>query len=73
MELPWLIWLLAGQVVQTARHDVPLSDLLAGGAELIAGQGAPPPPTAVTRLTDSQEALVLALAEQALGVYESWC
>ena len=72
MELPWLIWLSAEQVVETARRDVPLGDLLANGADLITRPGAPPPPTAVTRLTDSQEALVLALGGRARGVYESW-
>lgn len=72
MELPWLIWLSAAQVIQTARQDVPLRHLLAGGATLITRSGAPPPSTAVTRLTDSQEALVLALGDRALGVYEAW-
>ena len=73
MELPWLIWLSAGQLRQTAHEDVPLRDLLTGGAELISRPGDPLPPTAaLTRLTDSQEALVLALAERAVEVYESW-
>ena len=73
MELPWLIWLTAAQVVQTAREDVPLANLQAGGAELIICPGAPPPPAAIARLTDSQEALILALGQRALSVYESWC
>jgi hypothetical protein len=72
MELPWLIWHSAEQVVQTARQDVLLPDLLAGGAQLIGRPGAPRPPATVTRLTDSQEALILALGDQALGVYEGW-
>ena len=46
MELPWLIWLSAGQVQQTAHDDVPLHDLLAGGAELITRPADPPPPPA---------------------------
>jgi len=72
MELPWLIWLSAGQVVQTARRDVPLSDLLAGGAQLISRPAGPPPLSAATRLTDSQEALILALGDRARAVYEGW-
>jgi 8-oxo-dGTP pyrophosphatase MutT (NUDIX family) len=72
MELPWLIWLSADQVVKTARQDVPIRNLLDGGAQLIARPGGPPPSAGVTRLTDSQEALILALGEQALGVYHSW-
>lgn len=72
MELPWLIRLSAAQVVQTARQDVPLADLLAGGAQLITQPGAPPPPATVARLTDSQEALVLALGDRARDVYEGW-
>ena len=72
MESPWLIWLPAGQIVETARRDVPLCQLLADGAQLLTGPDAPPPEVALTRLTDSQEALVLALGDCALGVYESW-
>jgi 8-oxo-dGTP pyrophosphatase MutT (NUDIX family) len=71
MELPWLIWLPVGQIIQTAQRDIPLRDLLANGAELISGSSQPPP-DALTRLTDSQEALVLALGERAQGVYEGW-
>ncbi|HSG17802.1 MAG TPA: NUDIX domain-containing protein [Anaerolineae bacterium] len=73
MELPWLIWLSAAQVQQTAHDDVPLRDLLLHGAELITRPADPPPsPAAMTRLTDSQEALALALGERTVAVYESW-
>lgn len=73
MELPWLIWLSAAQVQQTAHDDVPLRDLLLHGAELITRPADPPPsPAALTRLTDSQEALALALGERTVAVYESW-
>lgn len=73
MELPWLIWLSAAQVQQTAHDDVPLRDLLLHGAELITRPADPPPsPAALTRLTDSQEALILALGDKAAAVYEKW-
>lgn len=72
MELPWLIWLSADQVLATARQDLPLSDLLVGGAEIVGDRRSLPPADACARLTDSQEALVLALGDKARVVYESW-
>ena len=72
MELPWLIWLPANLIIQSARWDMPLRDLLANGAELISGPSDPPPAQALTRLTDSQEALILALGDKAAGAYEEW-
>jgi hypothetical protein len=69
LELPHLIWLSAEQVLDTARHDVHLSSLLIGGAQLVEGPGGPPPLDALARLTDSQEALVLALGEEAIEFY----
>jgi len=70
MELPALIWLGAAQVVKIARRDVLLRDLLAGGASLIESVPAAMLETAWVRLTDSQEALVLALGDDALGFYQ---
>ena len=69
-ELPALIWLDAPQIVRTARQDVPLRELVADGAELVGREGESLPADAWARLTDSQEALVLALGGEALGFYE---
>ncbi len=71
MELPALIWLEPGQVVETARQDVPLSRLLESGAELIESTPGLVPRTVWARLTDSQEALVLALGDKAPVFYET--
>lgn len=70
MELPALLWLRPEQVVATSRHDVPLSALLGTGAELIECTEGCLPVTALARMTDSQEALVLALGEAAIPFYE---
>jgi hypothetical protein len=70
MELPALIWLKPGQVVETARRDVLLRELLDSGAELVQGEGAKMPGTGWMRMTDSQEALALALGDDALSFYE---
>ncbi len=71
MELPALVWLSPAQVVLTARRDVPLSTLLAQGAELLEDRARQLPSDLWLRLTDSQEALVLALADGALPFYEA--
>jgi 8-oxo-dGTP pyrophosphatase MutT (NUDIX family) len=71
MELPSLIWLDPAQILETARYDVPLGRLLSTGAELIVGGAGPPPKTSRVRLTDSQEALALALGDEAPSFYES--
>jgi hypothetical protein len=71
MELPALIWLRLPHVIQTARQDVPLSQLLDSGATLVENELDMLPRTAWVRLTDSQEALVLALGEDALPFYEA--
>ncbi len=68
-ELPHLIWLSAEQVLDTARQDIHLSTLLTGGAQLIEGPGSSPPLDGLARLTDSQEALILALGEEAIDFY----
>lgn len=69
MELPHLIWLPAEQVLETARRDVPLHELLAAGAELVTGLQGRPPQDAMCRLTDSQEALALALGDRTPEIY----
>jgi hypothetical protein len=69
MELPALIWLTPAQVVQVAHSDIPLQDLLNGGAELLDGTAKGLPRSASLRLVDSQEALVLGLGDDALAFY----
>ncbi|MFQ5593002.1 MAG: NUDIX domain-containing protein [Anaerolineae bacterium] len=71
MELPALIWLRPAHVLETARQDVPLRDLLDSGAELVEGESGQLPESAWVRLTDSQEALALALGDDALTFYEA--
>jgi 8-oxo-dGTP pyrophosphatase MutT (NUDIX family) len=71
MELPALIWLTAEQVVRTAHIDTALMDLLNDGAELLECTGRPLPRKARLRLVDSQEALVLALGDDALPFYRA--
>lgn len=72
MELPWLMWLSPEQILQTARQDVLLADLLGAGAELVTGCEEPPPSEVWTRLTDSQEALGLALGDDLPAFYRSF-
>jgi 8-oxo-dGTP pyrophosphatase MutT (NUDIX family) len=69
MELPHLIWLSAEQVLESARRDITLGELLAGGAELIPGTSTAPHPENQARMTDSQEALALALGDETPSVY----
>jgi 8-oxo-dGTP pyrophosphatase MutT (NUDIX family) len=70
MELPALIWLKPAQILETARRDILLDELLNAGAELVQGEE-PMPERAWARLADSQEALVLALGDDALLFYEA--
>ena len=70
-ELPALIWLSPRLVIQVAQRDVPCSELLRRGATLVERGPTPLPRDAWARLTDSQEALVLALGEHAFGFYSS--
>ena len=70
MELPQLIWLNAEQVLETARRDVMLGELLAGGSDLIPGPSPSPQLDTLTRMTDSQEAL--ALEDKMPSVYRSF-
>jgi 8-oxo-dGTP pyrophosphatase MutT (NUDIX family) len=69
MELPALIWLAAEQVVQAAHRDTVLQDSLDGGARLLEARPQLLPRGAWLRLVDSQEALVLALGDDALFFY----
>jgi 8-oxo-dGTP pyrophosphatase MutT (NUDIX family) len=71
MELPHLIWLKPEHILETARDDVPLGRLLNTGAELIVGNLEVPPESSWVRLTDSQEALAIALGNTTLSVYNS--
>lgn len=70
MELPSLIWLTPARILQTARDDVLLRDLLEAGAELIERDPGSAPRDGWTRLTDSQEALALALGDDTVAFYE---
>jgi len=70
-ELPYLLWLTPEQVLAAAQADVPLPRLLSSGAELVVGDAGPPPQGSWVRLTDSQEALALALGEKTPAFYNS--
>ena len=72
-ELPWLLWMSPDQVRQTAHKDVPLRALLDAGAELVLGAEGMPPADSCLRLTDSQEALGLALGSALPVFYQSFC
>jgi 8-oxo-dGTP pyrophosphatase MutT (NUDIX family) len=69
-ELPNLIWLPAAWVLETARRDVPLGELLMAGAALVPGRSGSPPLDGLARMTDSQEALALALDSATPSFYE---
>lgn len=70
-ELPWLIWLSAEQILETALGDVRLGTLLQQGAALVTGERDFLDLTYWTRLTDSQEALALALGQGTPTYYHS--
>ena len=69
MELPALIWLKPVHILETARHDVPLNKLLSSGAELVESESGLLPEQSWARMTDSQEALTLALGDDGLSFY----
>jgi 8-oxo-dGTP pyrophosphatase MutT (NUDIX family) len=69
MELPALIWLKPAHILETARRDVPLNELLSSGAELIESEPELLPRQSWARMTDSQEALALALGDDGLSFY----
>jgi len=71
MELPALIWLRPAHILETARRDVPLGELLSSGAELVEGESGRLPEASWARLTDSQEALALALGDDGLSFYRA--
>jgi hypothetical protein len=71
MELPWLLWMHPEQVLRTARQDVPLRELLDAGAELVLGDAGAPPQGSRIRLTDSQEALGVALGDALPAFFQS--
>jgi len=70
-ELPWLLCITERQILETARRDIPLAQLLENEAVLITGKALPPQMNALVRLTDSQEALALALGEGLIRFYKS--
>ena len=71
MELPHLIWLKPKHILETAISDVPLGRLVNSGAELIVGKSAAPSESCWVRLTDSQEALAIALGNHTPSFYKS--
>jgi hypothetical protein len=71
MELPYLIWIKPEQIRQTARRDLQIGDLLAKGGVLVASDYGTPPKDGWARLTDSQEALAIALGDEAIDFYSS--
>jgi len=69
-ELPNLIWLPSTLVLETARRDVPLGELLMAGAALVPGRSVSPSLDGLARMTDSQEALALALGHETPSFYD---
>lgn len=69
-ELPAAIWLSPEQMLLVAQKDTPLQELLDQGARLLEMQPGALPRDALARLTDSQEAMVLALGETAVWFYK---
>jgi 8-oxo-dGTP pyrophosphatase MutT (NUDIX family) len=69
MELPALIWLKPTHILETAHRDIPLSTLLSSGAELVLSGSEFLPEHSWVRMTDSQEALALALKDDGLSFY----
>jgi len=72
MELPALIWLKPAHILETAHRDVLLSKLLDSGAELVESEPGLLPEQSWARMTDSQEALALALKDDGLSFYWSF-
>ena len=71
MELAFLIWLKAEHILEAARTDVPLARLVSTGANLVVGKLQLPAGECWARLTDSQEALALALGDDAPLFFQS--
>jgi len=70
-EIPYLIWLTPDQILNTARTDLELEQLITQGAELVTYGTHALPTAAITRMTDSQEALSIALGERTPKFYKS--
>jgi hypothetical protein len=70
-ELPNLIWLTPELVLETVRRHVPLGELLMAGAALVPGRSGAPPLDQLTRMTDSQEALAIALGDLTPDYYKT--
>jgi hypothetical protein len=70
-ELPHMIWLNPEHILQVAQADLCLGSLLNDGAELVLGQTPAPLGSTWVRLTDSQEALAIALGEKTTAFYSS--
>ena len=62
-RLPFLFYLGARGLEALSRGDVPLADLLLAGARVDPLAGVDPPAGSVARLTDSPEALLMAIYE----------
>lgn len=71
-ELPWLIWLRPEHILRTARADTLLEELLNDGAGLVLGREPLPEGTLWARMTDSQEALGIALGDRLPAFYRSF-
>ena len=61
MELPWLVWLSPQQMLACAQQDIPIKQILAEGADLTASGSKKPAGKSLIRMTDSPEALGIAL------------
>lgn len=72
-EIPCLIWLSPELILQTARFDLSLAKLFSAGARMSCILEATLPSSTLVRLTDSQEALSLALGEKTIPFYRSLC
>lgn len=73
MELPYLIWLRPEMILALSQGDLPFGELQKLGAELITGPMGLPDIDWLARMTDSQEALALALGENTKEFYSSLC
>jgi hypothetical protein len=68
-ELPALVWLTPETLCEAAQADLPFARV-ADGAVYLSPQ-ARPPASALARLTDSPDALTLALGADALAFYRN--
>ena len=72
-ELPHLMWLKPEQILETGRGDVTLSKLLDDGAVMMGDALELTADHYMVRLTDSQDAIVLAVGDEALVFFQSTC